>query len=66
MKVGKQKSVILRHKRFPLIIIYRDPKDSWDEFVEEIVLEEIKESGFRDYVIVTEEHDEQRSTKKGL
>ena len=66
MKVGKQKSVILRHKRFPLIIIYRDPKDSWDEFVEEIVLEEIKESGFRDYVIVTEEHDEQKNTKKGL
>jgi len=59
-------SVVLRHKRLPLIIIYRDPKDSWDEFVEEIVLEEIKESGFRDYVIVTEEHDEQRSTKKGL
>jgi hypothetical protein len=66
MKVGKQKSVILRHKKFPLVIIYRDPKDSWDEFVEEMVLEELKEDGFRDYVIVTEEHDKQKSTKKDL
>jgi hypothetical protein len=66
MKVGKQKSVILRHKKFPLVIIYRDPKDSWDEFVEEMVLEELKEDGFRDYVIVTEERDKQKSTKKDL
>ena len=56
----------MRHKKFPLVIIYRDPKDSWDEFVEEMVLEELKEDGFRDYVIVTEEHDKQKSTKKDL
>ena len=66
MKVGKQKSVILRHKKFPLVLTYRDPKDSWDEFVEEIVLEEIKKNGFRDYVIVMEEHDEQKNTKEDL
>ena len=59
-------SVVLRHKKLPLVIIYRDPKDSWDEFAEEMVLEEIKENGFRDYVIVTEEYDEQKNTKKDL
>jgi len=59
-------SITLRHKKLPLVIIYRDPKDSWDEFVEEMVLEELKENGFRDYVIVMKEHDEQRNTKEDL
>jgi hypothetical protein len=59
-------SVTLRHKKFPLIIVYRDPQEGWDEFVEEMVLKEIKENGFRDYVIVMEEHDEQKNTKKDL
>ena len=59
-------SVVLRHKKFPLVITYRDPKDGWDEFVEKMVLEELKKNGFRNYVIVKEEHDEQRSTKKDL
>ena len=59
-------SIVLRHKKFPLVITYRDPKDSWDEFVEKMVLEELKENGFRNYVIVKEEHDEQRNTKKDL
>ena len=59
-------SITLRHKKFPLIIVYRDPQEGWDEFVEELVLEELKENGFRDYVIVMKEHDEQRNTKEDL
>jgi len=59
-------SVVLRHKKFPLTMIYRDPKDGWDEFVEEMVLKELKENGFRDYVIIKEEHDVQRNTKEDL
>ena len=59
-------SITLRHKKFPLIIVYRDPQEGWDEFVEELVLEELKENGFRDYVIVKKEHDEQRNTKEDL
>ena len=59
-------SVVLRHMKFPFIILYLNPKDGWDEFVEEMVLEELKENGFRDYVIVMKEHDEQRNTKEDL
>lgn len=51
-------SVVLRHKKFPLTIIYRDPKDGWEEFVEEMILNEIKESGFEHYVFVEEEKKE--------
>jgi hypothetical protein len=59
-------SITLRHKKLPLIIVYRDPQEAWDEFVKEMVLKEIKENGFRDYVIVKEGHDEQKNTKKDL
>ena len=59
-------SVTLRHKKFPLVVVYNDPQEGWDKFVEKMVLEELKENGFRDYVIVIEEHDEQRNTKEDL
>jgi len=48
-------SVKLRHKRFPLIIVYQDPKESWDDFVEGKVLEEIRENGFNNFVIIAED-----------
>jgi len=47
-------SVRLRHKKFPLVIVYRDPKESWDDFVEGKVLEEIRENGFADFVVIKE------------
>ena len=53
-------TVKLRHEKFPLVIIYRDPKASWDEFVKGKVLEEIKEKGFDDFVTV-KEPDEQET-----
>ena len=48
-------SVRLRHKKFPLVIVYRDPKKNWDDFVEGKVLEEIRESGFSNFVTIEED-----------
>ena len=48
-------SIILRHKKFPLVIIFRDPKENWDKIVKEKVLEEIKETGFDNFVLVEAE-----------
>ena len=43
-------SVILRHKKFPFIMVYSDPKDSWDSNVEKMLLEEIGDSKFDNFV----------------
>ena len=43
-------TVILRHKRFPFIIIYNDPKESWDSCAKKILLEEIADSEFDKFV----------------
>ena len=56
-------SVKLRHKRFPLIIVYQDPKESWDDLVEERVLEEIKESGFDNFVIIEENRVDENESR---
>ena len=39
-------SVVLRHKRLPFIMVYSDPKKSWDKASKEILLEEIRKDGF--------------------
>ena len=39
-------SVVLRHKRLPFIVVYNDPKKSWDKASKEILLEEIRKDGF--------------------
>ena len=56
-------SVKLRHKRFPLVIVYQDPKESWDDLVEEKVLEEIKESGFDNFVIIEENRVDENESR---
>ena len=43
-------SVILRHKKFPFIMVYSDPKKSWDSASKEMLLEEIKKDGFDSFV----------------
>ena len=43
-------SIILRHKQFPFIMVYSDPKKSWDSVTKERLLEEIKEDGFDNFV----------------
>jgi hypothetical protein len=48
-------SVTLRHKMFPLVIMYKDPKESWDETVEARVLEELREHGFDKFAVIDQE-----------
>ena len=43
-------SVVLRHKKFPFIMVYSDPKKSWDSVSKEMLLEEIKKDGFDSFV----------------
>ena len=42
-------SVILRHKQLPFIMVYCDPKKSWDQAKKKL-LEEIEEEGFSKFV----------------
>ena len=42
-------SVILRHKQLPFIMVYSDPKESWDNSKERL-MEEIKKNGFDNFV----------------
>ena len=42
-------SVILRHKQLPLIVVYSDPKESWDN-AKERLMEEIEKDGFDSFV----------------
>jgi len=48
-------SVTLRHKMLPLVIMYKDPKESWDKIVEERILEEIRKDGFDKFTVIDEE-----------
>ncbi len=48
-------SVTLRHKMFPLVIMYKDPQESWDKIVEERILEEIRKEGFDKFTVIDEE-----------
>ena len=48
-------SVTLRHKMFPLVIMYKDPEREWDAFVKERILEELREDGFDKFTVIDEE-----------
>ena len=43
-------SVVLRHKRLPFIMVYSDPKKSWDDVVKKKLLKEIEKSAFNSFV----------------
>jgi len=47
-------SVILRHMKFPLVIIFKDPKKNWDKIVKECLLEDIKENDFGSFTTIDE------------
>jgi len=55
-------SIILRHKKYPLIIVYKDPKDNWDNIVKDKLLKELKEKGFDSFVLEVEEKIEEKQT----
>jgi len=48
-------SVTLRHKMFPLVIMYKDPEGEWNKFVKERILKELSEDGFDKYTVIDEE-----------
>ena len=43
-------SVILRHQKFPFIVMYSDPKKSWDNVSKKMLLEEMEKDGFDNFV----------------
>ena len=50
--------MILRHKRFPVLILYKDPPESWEKIVKDRIIEEIKQTGFDDFVLMEEQKKE--------
>ena len=44
-------SITLRHKKYPLLIIFRDPKENWDNIVKDRLLKELAEEGFDSFVL---------------
>jgi len=60
--LGSHKMINLRHMKLPMVLIYRDPKRTWDKGVKEYILEEIKKDQFQHFVeteISLEEYIEQ-------
>jgi len=51
-------SITLRHKKFPVLIICRDPKDNWDNIIEDRLLKEIKEKGFDNFILEETKQEE--------
>jgi len=47
-------SVTLRHKMFPLVIMYKDPEREWNKFVKERILKELREDGFDKFTVIDE------------
>jgi hypothetical protein len=45
-------SIILRHKRYAFMVIYKDSKESWDDAVKDRIIEEIKEDGFDKFSVI--------------
>ena len=48
-------SITLRHKMFPLVIMYKDPEGGWNKFVKERILKELREDGFDKFTVIDEE-----------
>jgi hypothetical protein len=48
-------SVILRHRQYPLVIIYKDPKESWNGSMAKIVKGDIVENDFERFTEISAE-----------
>ena len=48
-------SVILRHKQYPLLVIYKDPKKSWEDYMVDIVKKDIEENNFDRFTEISPE-----------
>ena len=58
-------SITLRHKKFPLVLVYKDPKENWDNIVKDRLLKEIKEKGFDSFVLETQGKTEEHTQEEG-
>ena len=47
--------VILRHTQYPLVIIYKDPKERWDNCMADIVKKDIEENNFDRFTEISPE-----------
>ena len=45
-------SVILRHPKFPVLVVYKDPQKNWDEIVKDRLVEEIQSKGFESFTVI--------------
>ena len=45
-------SVILRHPKFPLLLVYKDPHKNWDEIVKNCLIEQIQSDGFESFTVI--------------
>ena len=45
-------SVILRHPKFPVLVVYKDPQKSWEEIVKGRLVEEIQSTGFDSFTVI--------------
>ena len=48
-------SVILRHRQYPLVIIYKDPKESWNGSMAKIAKGDIVENDFERFTEISAE-----------
>ena len=58
-------SITLRHKKYPLLIIFRDPKENWDSIVKDKLLKELAEKGFDSFVLEEIKEEEQAEEEDG-
>ena len=49
------------------MLVYRDPKESWDKNISDLILEELKKDGFKDFIEseITMEEFLERAPRKG-
>ena len=40
--------------KFPLVVVFNDPKDNWDKIVKNCLLEKIKKEGFDNFSVIDE------------
>jgi hypothetical protein len=58
-------SITLRHKKFPLVLVYKDPKENWDNIVKDKLLKEIREKGFDSFVLEAQGKTEEHTQEEG-
>ena len=48
-------NTILRHRQYPLVLIYKGPKESWDSYAADIVKRDVEENNYDRFTVITVE-----------